>query len=61
MNNTSTQISQSSGDINYLIIEYLKSIPFSNNNQKEQLIKNVSVFIFNIQNIIFVLICYDLI
>ena len=48
MKNTSSQTSQSNGDINYLIIEYLKSIPFSDNNQKEKLIKNVSEYIFNI-------------
>ena len=43
MINTSTKLNQSNGDINYLIIEYLKSIPFNDNNQKEQLIKNVSL------------------
>ena len=43
MINTTTQINQSNGEINYLIIEYLKSIPFNDNNQKEQLIKNVSL------------------
>ena len=43
MKNTTTQLNQSNGDINYLIIEYLKSIPFNDNNQKEQLIKNVSL------------------
>ena len=34
--------SRFNGDINYLIIEYLKSVPFSDKNQKEQLIKKVS-------------------
>ena len=42
MINLSSQIRQFNGDINYLIIEYLKSVPFSDNNQKEQLIKKVS-------------------
>ena len=42
MNNLSSQIYQSSGDINYLIIEYLKSIPFTDNEQKENLINKVS-------------------
>ena len=36
MNNLSSQINQSSGDINYLIIEYLK------NEQKDNLINKVS-------------------
>ena len=43
MIHTTTQLNQSNGDINYLIIEYLKSIPFNDNNQKEQLIKKVSL------------------
>ena len=43
MINTSSQLNQSNGDINYLIIEYLKSIPFNDNNQKDQLIKKVSL------------------
>lgn len=42
MINLSSQIIQPSGDINYLIIEYLKSIPFSDNDQKDQLINKVS-------------------
>ena len=42
MINLSSQINQPSGDISYLIIEYLKSIPFSDNDQKEQLLKKVS-------------------
>ena len=42
MNNLSSQINQSSGDINYLIIEYLKSIPFTDNVQKDNLINKVS-------------------
>ena len=42
MNNLSSPINQSSGDINYLIIEYLKSIPFTDNEQKENLINKVS-------------------
>ena len=59
MINTSTQISQSRGDTNYLVIEYLKSIPFTDNNKKEQIIKNVSIYIINNPIFIFVLICYD--
>lgn len=47
MINTTTQLSQSNGEINYLIIEYLKSIPFNDNNKKEQLIKKVSLKINN--------------
>ena len=42
MINLSSQINQPSGDINYLIIEYLKSIPFFDNDQKDQLLKKVS-------------------
>ena len=41
MNNLSSQINQSSGDINYLIIEYLKTIPFLDNEQKDNLINKV--------------------
>jgi hypothetical protein len=41
MNNLSSQINQSSGDINYLIIEYLKSIPFTDKEQKDILINKV--------------------
>jgi hypothetical protein len=41
MNNLSSQINQSSGDINYLIIEYLKSIPFTDQEQKDILINKV--------------------
>ena len=41
MNNLSSQINQSSGDINYLIIEYLKSIPFTEQEQKDILINKV--------------------
>ena len=59
MINTSSQINQSKGDINYLVIEYLKSVPFSDNNKKEQLIKIVSIYIINNPIFIFVLICYD--
>lgn len=54
MINKSTQMSQSSGDINYLVIEYLKSIPFNDNNKKEQLIKNVRIYIINYPIFIFV-------
>ena len=42
MINTSARINQSNGDINYLIIEYLKSAQFIDNNKKEQIINNVS-------------------
>lgn len=59
MINKTTQISQSTGDINYLVIEYLKSIPFNDNNKKEQLIQKVSKYIFNDKIFIFVLLCYD--
>ena len=45
MINLSSQIIQPSGDINYLIIVYLKSIPFSDNDQKDQLINKVSYII----------------
>jgi hypothetical protein len=41
MNNLSSQINQSSGDINYLIIEYLRSIPFTDQEQKDILINKV--------------------
>ena len=59
MINKTTQINQTTGDINYLVIEYLKSIPFNDNNKKEQLIQNVSIYIFNNKIFIFVLLCYD--
>jgi hypothetical protein len=59
MIHTTTQSNQSNGDINYLIIEYLKSIPFNDNNQKEQLIKNVSLYINNNPIFIFVFLCCD--
>ena len=61
MINKTTQINQTTVDINYLVIEYLKSIPFNDNNKKEQLIQNVSIYIFNNKIFIFVLLCYDLI
>ena len=50
MNNLSSQINQSSGDINYLIIEYLKSIPFTDQEQKDILINKVR----NIFNLIYI-------
>ena len=58
MINLSSQINQPSGDINYLIIEYLKSIPVSDNEQKEHLLNKVSN-IFNFFNFIFWFECYD--
>jgi len=54
MINPKPQITQSSGDINYLVIEYLKTIPFNDNNKKEELIKNVSLYFFKISIFIFV-------
>ena len=56
MNNLSSEKRQFSGDINYLIIEYLKTVPFPDNNQKEQLIKIVSSKYFLIFYFIFALI-----
>ena len=60
MNNLSSQINQSSGDINYLIIEYLKSIPFLDNEQKDNLINKVSnifyLFLYLFFGLIFVMI-----
>lgn len=56
MINLSSQKRQFSGDINYLIIEYLKTVPFPDNSQKEQLIKIVSSKYFLIFNFIFALI-----
>ena len=56
MINLSSQIIQPSGDINYLIIEYLKSIPFSDNDQKDQLINKVSYIILIFPYFIFGLI-----
>ena len=41
MLNLSSPNEQCSGDLNYLIIEYLKSITFPDNNEKELLIKKV--------------------
>lgn len=45
MINLSSQTIQPSGDINYLIIEYLKAIPFADNEQKDQLLKKVSKYL----------------
>ena len=56
MNNLSSQINQSSGDINYLIIEYLKSIPFIDNEQKDNLINKVSNIFYLFLNLFFGLI-----
>ena len=56
MINLSSQKRQFSGDINYLIIEYLKTVPFPDNSQKDQLIKIVSSKYFLIFNFIFALI-----
>ena len=56
MNNLSSQINQSSGDINYLIIEYLKSIPFLDNEQKDNLINKVSNIFYLFLNLFFGLI-----
>ena len=41
------KVNQTQGNINYLVIEYLKSLPFNNQDQKEQIIKKVSNFIIN--------------
>jgi len=56
MINTASQFDQSGGDINYLIIEYLKSVPFRDSDRKDQLIKIVRIFYIYIQIFIFVLI-----
>ena len=56
MINLSSQKRQFSGDTNYLIIEYLKTVPFPDNSQKDQLIKIVSSKYFLIFNFIFALI-----
>lgn len=61
MINLSSQIIQPSGDINYLIIEYLKSIPFSDNDQKDQLINKVSYIFLIFLKLFLVWFCYDLI
>lgn len=53
MNNLSSQINQSSGDINYLIIEYLKSIPFTDQEQKDILINKVRNIFLLFLNLIF--------
>ena len=53
MNNLSSQINQSSGDINYLIIEYLKTIPFLDNEQKDNLINKVSNIFYLFLNLFF--------
>jgi hypothetical protein len=60
MNNLSSQINQSSGDINYLIIEYLKSIPFLDNTQKDQLIAKVRNIILIFPKLFLLQFCYDL-
>lgn len=59
MNNLSSQINQSSGDINYLIIEYLKSIPFLDSAQKDQLIAKVSNIILIFPKLFLLQLCYD--
>mgnify|MGYP007101870947 FL=1 len=59
MNNLSSQINQSSGDINYLIIEYLKSIPFLDSVQKDQLIAKVSNIILIFPKLFLLQLCYD--
>ena len=59
MNNLSSQINQSSGDINYLIIEYLKSIPFLDSTQKDQLIAKVRNIIFIFPKLFLLQLCYD--
>ena len=41
------KVNQTQGNINYLVIEYLKSLPFNNQDQKEQIIKKVSNFFIN--------------
>jgi hypothetical protein len=61
MINTTPLLSQSSGDINYLIIEHLKSVPFKDNNQKDQLIKKVRLYYIYIILLTLSCLCYDLI
>lgn len=39
------KVNQTQGNINYLVIEYLKSLPFNNQDQKDQIIKKVSNFL----------------
>ena len=56
MINLSSQINQPSGEINYLIIEYLKSIPFLDNEQKDNLINKVSNIFYLFLNLFFGLI-----
>ena len=61
MINTTPQLSKSSGDINYLIIEHLKSVPFKDKNQKDQLIKKVRLYYIYIILLTLSCLCYDLI
>jgi hypothetical protein len=61
MINTTPQLSKSIGDINYLIIEHLKSVPFKDNNQKDQLIKKVRLYYIYIILLTLSCLCYDLI
>ena len=61
MINTTAQLSKSSGDINYLIIEHLKSVPFKDNNQKDKLIKKVRLYYIYIILLTLSCLCYDLI
>lgn len=43
----SFEVEKDKGDLNYLIIEYLKTLSFNNNDEKENLIKKVSyLFIY---------------
>lgn len=39
------KVNQTQGNINYLVIEYLKSLPFNNQDQKDQIIKKVSNYL----------------
>ena len=61
MINITPQLSKSIGDINYLIIEHLKSVPFKDNNQKDQLIKKVRLYYIYIILLTLSCLCYDLI
>ena len=61
MINTTPQLSKSIGDINYLIIEHLKSVPFKDNNQKDQPIKKVRLYYIYIILLTLSCLCYDLI
>lgn len=47
------QVNQTQGNLNYLVIEYLKLVPFLDDTQKEKIIdivRNIIIYIYSITN-----------